>query len=217
MRSKKQLLKNLRLYAILDAPDKEVTSLAFYERVMSSGIDMAQIRFKDPLPVENYDIAEKIVKMGRRCGVSVIVNDRPELVLSLGADGVHLGKADMRVSTARTLLGEQAVIGRTVRVGDDISGLTAESPDYISAGPVYATPVKRHLSPCGVDGLKRLCSRTAIPVVAIGGINAGNINDVLGSGVRGAAFMGILKEGNDPRRVVNELKEKIGKYYDKDR
>ena len=210
MRSKKQLLKNLRLYAILDAPGKDGGASAFYEKVLSSGIDMAQIRFKDPLSAESYHLAEKIVLTGREYGVPVIVNDRPELALSLDADGVHLGKADMPVSIARELLGKKAVIGRTVRAGDDLSALAGEAPDYVSVGPVFATALKRHLRPCGIQGLKRLCSRTPLPVVAIGGITEDNIAEVLGAGARGVAFMGILKNVNGPCRVIDELKEKIG-------
>jgi thiamine-phosphate pyrophosphorylase len=150
-------------------------------------------------------------------GALLIVNDRVAVALSSGADGVHVGLEDMPVAEARRMLGPGKIIGGTANTAEDIIGHYRQGADYAGAGPLRYTSTKKNLSPVlGMEGyrwiMERLASvRIQIPVVAIGGIGPGDVTGLLGSGVYGIAFSGMLVHAGDRIALVRSLEEEIKK------
>ena len=212
MASKKRLLKDLRVYAILDDGllARGPRLLEKFISLIDSPVDAIQLRFSDFSRPELYALAVRMNGMARARGIPLIINDRPEVALSLGASGVHLGKGDMPVGKARTLLGAGAIIGRTIREGDRIDAEELAPADYFSIGPVFRTPLKPGLSPVSGHALKKLAEEATKPLVAIGGINSGNVSRIISRGVRAVAFARYGITVKDTVRKITELREAIG-------
>jgi len=208
MRSKRALLKCLRVYPVLDSslfPDEKLFAKKFLE-LLESPVDAIQLR------VENFDSSSffagmrDLVAAAWKNGVPVIINDRVEAALILGASGVHLGKADIPVHVARKILGPHRVIGRTIRNRRDLLSLKNEDVDYVSIGPVFGTPIKKELGKIPIDVVREVSRLSAKPVVAIGGINAGNVRKVMDAGVQAVAFMRYGITAKDTVKAITELR-----------
>lgn len=146
----------------------------------------------------------------RRYGVTFLVNDRVDLCMALDADGVHLGKEDMPVETARRLLGSRRIIGATVRNTQDLLAAERASADYVGCGPVFATSTKDlPVEPLGIEGLRRVAAAARIPVIAIAGITPENAADVIRAGVHGAAVVGAVVRADDPEAAARLLRDRI--------
>ncbi|MGB3057773.1 MAG: thiamine phosphate synthase, partial [Candidatus Omnitrophota bacterium] len=137
----------------------------------------------------------------------VIINDRPDMVLALGCSGVHLGKGDISAGLARRILGENAIIGRTVRDIEDIRSLKKKDVDYVSIGPVYRTPLKPYLKTVSRFRLREVCEKSSLPVVAIGGINSGNARELAGCGVKTVAFVRYGIAEKNTREKIEKLRK----------
>ncbi len=205
MRSKNRLLKNWEIYAILDDgvfPD-EVALEGKFRAIIKGGADVIQLRFKDIIQSSRQRLAARLVKEGRKHGIPVIINDRPEIALSLGAQGVHLGKGDISCGVARALLGDGAIIGRSGRCLRDIRLAEAEGSDYAAIGPVFATPLKPGIRPSTRFEMRKAVNSARIPVVAIGGINNDNVGALVKEGVRTVAF---IRYGTTERATEKKIK-----------
>ena len=145
--------------------------------------------------------------IGRLCrsyGATFILDDRVEMVEALGADGVHLGKNDMPVHEARALLGPDKIIGATANSFDDIRMAVAAGADYIGLGPFRFTTTKAKLSPVlGLEGYADIMQKCRleginIPIIAIGGILADDMAQIMATGVSGVAISGAILNAADP-------------------
>lgn len=146
----------------------------------------------------------------RRFGVTFLVNDRVDLCMALDADGVHLGKEDMPVETARRLLGSRKIIGATVRNAEDLLAAQRASADYVGCGPVFATSTKElPVEPLGIEGLRRVAAAAGIPVIAIAGIAPDNVADVIRAGAFGAAVVGAVVRAENPEAAARLLRDRI--------
>ena len=170
-----------------------VEDLATARRAVGAGATVLQLRVKAQ--------TDEIVARGQgfgELGVTFVVNDDVEAALRLGADGVHLGRGDAGAERARA---EGLLLGRSVTALDQVEGLDA---DYLGAGPVWATPSKEDADrPMGLDGLAAIARAAAVPVIAIGGIDASNAGDCIRAGAAGVAA---IRAGTDPavRSAVDE-------------
>ena len=152
-------------------------------------------------------------KLCREYGAKFILDDHVELVRELNADGVHLGKLDMPVAEARRLLGPEYLIGATANTFEDIERGAGQGADYIGLGPFRFTQTKRNLSPVlGLEGYRTIMERCrnagiALPVVAIGGITAADVENILATGVTGIALSGALLQAEntleETQRIIN--------------
>ena len=145
----------------------------------------------------------------KRKGIPLIINDRPEVALSLGASGVHLGKSDIAVGIARKMLGPGAIIGRTVRNVRELKQLDKKCVDYASIGPLFNTPLKPGLKTVPILKLRQLCKKTDMPLVGIGGINSSNVEKIVACGINTVAFVRYALKGKDTTAKIKKLKEKI--------
>lgn len=167
-----------------------------------------QLREKQRGAREFYREALEAVRVGRECGAHVIVNDRADIALAVGADGVHLGQEDLSAEAARRLLGEEAIIGfSTHSIAQAIEA--ARMPvDYIAIGPVFATASKeRPDAVVGLEGVRRV--REVVgdkPLVAIGGINMENARSVLNAGADSVAVISALLEAGDASEITQRMR-----------
>ena len=181
--------------------------------VLEGGCRWVQLRMKDAPAEEVLRIGREIEKLCREYGAKFILDDHVELVRELNADGVHLGKLDMPVAEARRLLGPEYLIGATANTFEDIKRGAGQGADYIGRGPFRFTQTKRNLSPVlGLEGYRTIMERCrnagiALPVVAIGGITAADMENILATGVTGIALSGALLQAEntleETQRIIN--------------
>lgn len=163
-------------------------------RLSDGGASFVQLREKLLSPREFYREAEEALRVARERGVRVIVNDRVDIALALGADGAHVGQDDLAPEAARRVLGEEAIVGFSTHNIEQAMEAARLSVDYIAIGPIFATSSKEDPDAVvGLDGLRRV--REAIkdlPLVAIGGITRENAREVLAAGADSVAVISAL-------------------------
>lgn len=143
-------------------------------------------------------------------GVPLVINDRIDVALACGAEGVHLGQSDMPVHAARRLLPPQVFIGWSVETADEVAQSAQLPVDYLGVSPVFATPTKTDTkTPWGLEGLRQVRLATALPLVAIGGIHAGNAQLLMQAGADGLAVVSALCSADEPLHAARELKRLI--------
>lgn len=187
------------LYSLCDdtvRPDLGFATQA--EMLLAGGARVLQVRAKrTPLPLW-VEQTRRVVQACRRAGALCLVNDRADVALVAGADGVHLGADDLPPSDARALLGPKAMLGVTVRNAEQARTAHAAGADYVGVGPAYLTSTKSVLAPVlGTAGLAAIVRESPLPIVAIGGIGLANIADVARTGARCAAVASDLLTAED--------------------
>ncbi len=174
------------------------------------GADTVQFRQKSgPLRARLYEL-KSTVDTCRAAGVPVLVNDRVDLALASGADGVHLGQDDLPIAEARRILGDDAIIGATASTVEEAKRAEDAGASYIGFGPVFATTSKANPQPIrGLHALEEAVRGVSVPVIAIAGITAARIPSVMGTGAHGVAVMTAVSLASDPAAAVGELREAI--------
>lgn len=202
---------DLSLYLVTQR--KGLSLEAFYDTVFEAvkgGVSILQLREKGTDMAEVLTIGKGLVDILRPIGIPLIVNDSIELALAIGADGVHLGQSDGSIAEARRILGPRAIIGLSVETLEQARAAQSLAPDYIAASPVFSTSTKTDTAePFGLEGLRELCRLTRLPVVAIGGINISNIQDVILAGSSGVSVVSAIFNAESPRKAARELLGKI--------
>jgi thiamine-phosphate pyrophosphorylase len=174
---------------------------------IAGGADTIQLRQKTGTTREMIEVAREMKRICAAAGVPFIVNDRVDVALAAGADGVHLGQDDFPIALARTLLGEDRIIGGSAGTLEEALKCQSEGADYLGCGPVYATTSKHDAGPAsGPPLLKRIVAQVSLPVVAIGGITAENAPQVMASGVYGIAVISAVCCQLDPEAATRTLK-----------
>ncbi len=157
---------------------------------VQGGVTMVQLREKTAPTRAFLEEARALKALLAPLGVPLIINDRADIALAIGADGVHVGQTDMPVETLRGLLGPDAIIGLSITNHQQISSPDAALPDYLGLGPLYLQQTKTNAAaPLGVEGFRTLRAATSKPVVAIGGLKADNSAPVLAAGANGLAVV----------------------------
>jgi len=203
------------LYVITDK--KLIPRDRFFETVekaLRGGADVLQLREKDTPIAEQISLARRLRDLTREYGIPFIVNDFPEVALRSGADGVHIGRGDVSLEEARRILGRHAVIGVSCYGGvEEALDLERRGADYVAFGAVFPTPTKEDAPLMGsLDILREAREKLKIPVVAIGGINKENVEEVLKAGVDAVAVVSAVFGADDPERAARELKSIISRY-----
>ncbi len=189
------------LYAIVSGRDPQGDASAAIE----GGARVVQLRMKDAPSGEVLAAARRIVALARGRAL-VIVNDRADLALLSGADGVHLGDEDLPVVEARRLLGPDLLVGRTVRTLDEARTAIAQGADHVGFGPIFPSRTKPlALPPRGLDALRDMAAALGQPVVAVSGIGAENIADVARAGAACAAVIEAIFGRGDRRENAARL------------
>ena len=212
-------LDRRRLYLCTpDRPDLE----AFVGRCISGGVDIVQLREK------HLDDAELVTRAGlvqRVCaaeGVPFVLNDRPDLAAAMGADGVHVGQDDMSAADARATVGNDIILGLSTHTPDQLAAATtptatsgstaaeARSPvDYLSAGPVVATPTKPDRPGTGTGYVVRAIQESPWPVWVTGGVDPDSVGDLVATGARHFVVVRWLVDADDPELAARQLRARI--------
>lgn len=209
----------LLIYAVTDRAWTKGRNLsAQVEETLKGGATMVQFREKS-LGQGNDDrmLAEalELRKLTERYQVPLIIDDDIELALACGADGLHVGQDDMDAGLARKLLGPDRILGVTAKTVEQAKRACAQGADYLGSGAVFGTTTKADARPMTMETLRSICDCSDVPVVAIGGINLGNIGLLEGSHVAGAAIVSGIFAAQDICLATARLKEAMIKIRDK--
>ena len=203
--------KRVRLYVIITSSiPADVISLA--HKCAAGGADCIQLRAKNAEDDKVFAIAAEFVQICKTGSILSIINDRADIAVAAGADGVHLGQNDLPVEQVRKLQLAPLIIGKSTHSLKELEATCKELPTYVSLGPVFPTPTKPNMTAVGLDyvrqGLEKLYN-TGIGHVAIGGITPENIAEVLEAGASTIAVCSAVTEAKDPAAACRALKEKI--------
>ncbi len=175
------------------------------------GAPAVQVRIKGSSDAAVLAECEQIVAAAHEAQAVVIVNDRVDIALAVGADGVHGGADDLPVPVMRRVLGPDALVGGTARDPDTALRHQADGASYVGVGPVYATSTKDGLpEPLGPAGVEKVAAAVDIPVIAIAGITASRVPELLNAGAHGVAVIGAVAHAADPIAATSELLEALG-------
>ena len=200
------VLADPRLYLVAPLQLRAGPLAELVPELAAAGVDLIQVREKEMEAGQLLVHARPAAAACRQAGVPFIVNDRPDLALALGADGVHLGMGDLPTSVARRVLGG-TIVGRSTHSRADIrAALAEEDPDYIAVGPVYETPTKPGRPAVGLDLVTFAAEDVRVPWFAIGGIDEGNLEEVLARGARRVVVVRAITESPDPASAAGRLR-----------
>lgn len=178
---------------------------------LEGGIKWVQLRMKDATEDEIISVGTEVRRLCDQHSATFIIDDHVELVHKLKADGVHLGKNDMPIAEARNILGKDIIIGGTANTFEDIAAHYQATANYIGCGPFRFTTTKKGLSPTlGLEGYRSIMTKVKeaginIPVVAIGGITAEDIPDIMQTGIAGIALSGAILRAENPIEEINRI------------
>lgn len=199
---------DLRLYAITDrrALPAGVTLAQAVEAALDGGVTCLQLREKEASAGEILTLARTLLPLCRARKVPLLINDRVDIALAAGADGVHLGQDDLPLPDARALLGPDRILGATAHTVEEALRAQAEGADYLGVGAMFPTGTKTDTVPTSADTLKAICAAVSIPVVAIGGVNAQNLPTLAGTGIAGAAVVSAIFSQSDLTAAARTLR-----------
>jgi len=190
-----------RLYVVAGAREDLP---AFLDAILGAGVDVVQLREKDAEAGDLVRWSVAFREAADRHGALFIVNDRPDVALEVGADGVHLGQNDLTAAAARRILGPDAIVGLSCHRAEDYER-APDGADYLTAGPVFATPTKPGRPGVGLELVRHAADRVERPWFAIGGIDATNVSGVVAAGARRIAVVRAVTEAPDPETAVEAL------------
>jgi thiamine-phosphate pyrophosphorylase len=197
-----------KLYPITDRLLSGLSHAEQVVRLSEGGATLIQLREKHLSPREFYAEAEEALKAAGARGVRLIINDRADIALALGAAGVHLGQNDMPPAAARALLGEEAIIGFSTHSVEQAIAALSLPVDYIAIGPVFNTSSKTNPDPVvgleGVRAVRELVGRLSL--VAIGGITRENARSVLNAGADSVALISALLVHGDASEITRRTR-----------
>ncbi len=211
------MLNNQSLYFV--TPDNEdCDELVFLcKGAIEGGVDIIQLRYKKENTRDFLSLAQKLSLLCQSYSIPLIINDRVDIALAVGADGVHLGQSDMPIAIARQLLGEKAIIGLSIEALDQIENMDIAHADYLAASPVFYTKTKKDIKPpLGLEGLSYIVERTKKPIVAIGGIEKEHIKPLIQKGAQMIAVVSAISHAANPKQAAQELKEEINQWRNND-
>ncbi len=201
------MLEDKRLYLITDRTFvREGTLVKAVEGALKAGVKMVQLREKDLGDEELLALAGELREVTDRYGAFLLINGRTDIAQAVEADGVHLPYKAFTPGTALTLLQEGAIIGVSCHSLDDALAAEDGGANFITLGPIYPTPSKvRYGAPIGIEPLREAAKTISIPIYAIGGIDAGNVEEVMGAGAFGVAAVSAMLKGSNVGKQTEAL------------
>jgi len=179
------------------------------EQALKGGVDAVQLREKETATAEFIEEARAIKRITAKYAVPLIINDRVDIALAVGADGVHLGQEDMSFYEAREILGDETIIGLSASSIEDISAAEVLDVDYLGVGSIFPTGSKSDAVVSGLSILNMAKKISRHRIIAIGGINGENAQSVVEAGADGIAVISAICSAVDPERAAARLKEII--------
>jgi thiamine-phosphate pyrophosphorylase len=203
-------LRAARLYFVCEARPHGHDPDPLLEAALRGGGELIQLREKEIGDDEALVACARPFRAAAdRHGALFILNDRPDLVAATGADGVHVGQDDLAVAEARGIAGPDALVGLSTHSPEQfdaaVASRGAERPDQVSVGPVWATPTKLGRPATGLGLIEHAAAHDEIPWFAIGGIDAGNVGEVVAAGARRVVVVRAIRDAPDPERAARSL------------
>jgi len=208
-------LARAHLYFVCDGLPDGRDPGPLLEAALRGGADMIQLREKAPRCAEELvSLSFPFRRAADRHRAPFILNDRPDLVASCGADGVHVGQDDMPVAEARSIAGPDALVGLSTHSREQVDAACAaggdDRPDQISVGPVWATPTKEGRPATGLELVAYAAHAATIPWFAIGGIDAQNVSEVAAAGAERIVVVRAIRDASDPEAAARSLRAALG-------
>ena len=176
------------------------------QQAVAGGVASVQLREKTLSTRDFVEAAARLVALLAPTQTPLIINDRLDVALAAGAQGVHLGQSDLPAELARKILGPGAIIGLSVETWADVERAEGQPVDYLGVSPVFATPTKADTQrPWGLEGVARIRAFSRHPLVAIGGLNESNIGQTVRAGAVGIAVVSAICAAADPRVAAQAL------------
>jgi len=205
-------LATARLYlvcgALSDGPARVGSELPDLLRAaVAGGVQVVQLREKHLDDGELTAVAHAAQALCERLEALLIVNDRPTVAIEVGADGVHVGQQDMPVGEVRELVGPDMLIGLSTHAPGEIDAVDAAVVDYIGVGPLHETPTKPGRPAVGLELVRYAAERSPVPFFAIGGLDAGNLQEAIDAGARRAVVLRAIANAEDPQGAASELRD----------
>ncbi len=209
-----QRLESARLYFVCDGLPGGVAPDQVLDAALRGGADLVQLRHKAPRCAEEViSLAEPFRRLADTHGALFVLNDRPDLVGACGADGVHVGQDDDSVAEARAAAGPEALVGLSTHSEEQIDAACSAGggarPDQISVGPVWETPTKEGRPATGLELVRYAAANATIPWFAIGGIDPGNVGEVVRAGAGRAVVVRAIRDADDPQGAARELRSAL--------
>lgn len=175
---------------------------------VSGGATVVQVRDPGASGRGLYELVVRVREVLTGTGVPLLVDDRADVALAAGADGVHLGQSDLPAEQARRLAGPGSLLGWSVSDPSELATANGLPVDYLGVGPVFSTPTKPEAaSATGIDGLREMVEASRVPTVAIGGVHAGNAAEVMNAGVSGICVVSEICAAADPEFAAARLRK----------
>ena len=204
--SRRERLASARLYLVCDARPE-----GFLRAALSGGVDIVQLRDKRLDDPGLLDAARRLRALADEFGALFVLNDRPDLAVACDADGVHVGQDDASPAEARALVGPERIVGRSTHAPEQADAARHDPDvDYLAVGPVHATPTKPGRPAAGLSYVEWAAAHvTERPWFAIGGLHAGNLDEVVERGARRIVVVRALTEAADARAAARELRARL--------
>jgi thiamine-phosphate pyrophosphorylase len=205
-------LAEARLYFVCEArpPNRSLDTLL--AEALANGADVVQLRDKDLDDEELVEAARGFRAAADAGHALFLINDRPDLVEACEADGVHVGQEDIAPSDARVVLPTDALLGLSTHSREQIEDaqeLGDEAPDYISVGPIWETPTKHGRPGVGLELIDTAARIARLPWFAIGGIDPGNVGEVVAAGARRVVVVRAIRDAEDPAAATRDLRDAV--------
>lgn len=211
MTDRRQRLAAAHLYLVCDRIDS-----ARLDAALHGGVDLVQLRMKTAGDAQVLEAAQMVAAACAAHGALFILNDRPDLAVQAGADGVHVGQDDTPVEYARATVGPDRLIGRSTHTPEQIEAANDLDVDYIGVGPVHLTPTKPGRPAVGTDLVRYAKARARMPFFAIGGIDLQGIIAVAAAGATRVAVVRAITEATDPELVARTLRVSLVREHGRD-
>lgn len=198
---------NSSLYFITDStPYSEKEFLHRVEEALAGGATLLQLREKERTTREYLQLAARVHEIALKYQVPLIIDDRVDVALAVGAEGVHVGQSDLPVADARRLMGPDKIVGATTKTVPQALEAYEQGADYLGVGAIYPTTTKVKTILTSTDTLREICEAVPIAVNAIGGLNKDNIDVLEGIPIAGICVVSAIMKAADPRQAAQQLK-----------
>lgn len=207
---------DLSLYLVTDKRNKtDEEFLEIIEEAIKGGTTVVQIREKEGETLDFYNLALKVKEITSKYNVPLIVNDRIDVALAIKSEGVHIGQTDMLADVARSLIGDEMILGVSASTVKEARKAEKDGADYIGTGAVFPTATKDDAPSITKDDLKEVTGSINIPTVAIGGITLENASELAGTGIAGISVVSAIMNSKDPKTASENLLKIYNEKIDK--
>ena len=201
-------LRDCRLYGIVDLGYvTAVDAPRVLREMLRGGVEVVQLRAKTQSLAEIAQLGAELHAITRDAGVPLVINDHPEIARDIGAEGVHVGQDDLSVNEARRIIGGQCLVGKSTHSIMQATSATAEAPDYIGFGPLFATPTKPDYTPVGLSEIREVHTLVRPPIFCIGGIKLENLAQVIAAGAERVVIVSGLLQAPDIAKYARAVRQ----------